>query len=193
MERELVMSGVGGQGVQLASSVLAFAAVHEGLEVQLFGSYGGMMRGGSTEATLVFGEASVEAPPTLSQAWSVILMHLDYSEHARSCTRRGGLLFTNSTVIDEEAVERSELQLLAVPATDIAMALGNAMVASMVMIGAYVAATGIVEVGSLSGALAQSIPPYRRQHLELNEKAIAAGSAAVERLSAPAWEKSKSS
>ena len=53
MERELVMTGIGGQGIQLAAQVLARAALSEGRQVQLFGSYGGMMRGGNTEATVV--------------------------------------------------------------------------------------------------------------------------------------------
>ena len=29
----------------------------------MFGSYGGMMRGGNTEATLVFADGPIEAPP----------------------------------------------------------------------------------------------------------------------------------
>ena len=56
MERELLMSGIGGQGVQLAAEVLAPAAITDGLDVQVFGSYGGMMRGGNTEATVVLAD-----------------------------------------------------------------------------------------------------------------------------------------
>ena len=41
MERELVLSGIGGQGIQLAAQVVARAAIAEGKQVQLFGSYGG--------------------------------------------------------------------------------------------------------------------------------------------------------
>ena len=60
MERELLVTGIGGQGIQLAALVIARAALAEGREVQLFGSYGGMMRGGNTEATLVVADGSVE-------------------------------------------------------------------------------------------------------------------------------------
>jgi Pyruvate/2-oxoacid:ferredoxin oxidoreductase gamma subunit len=55
MERTLLMTGIGGQGIQLAAQVLVRAALAEGREVQLFGSYGGMMRGGNTEAAIVVG------------------------------------------------------------------------------------------------------------------------------------------
>ena len=62
---ELLITGIGGQGVQLAAQVIASAVIAEGREVQLFGSYGGMMRGGNTEATLVVADGPIEAPPTI--------------------------------------------------------------------------------------------------------------------------------
>ena len=91
MERELVMTGIGGQGIQLAAQVLATAALREDREVQLFGSYGGMMRGGNTEATVVFADGPIEAPPTVGRAWSAILMHHDYSEPTIARLRPGTL------------------------------------------------------------------------------------------------------
>ena len=80
MERELLLTGIGGQGVQLAAQVLARAAIAEGRSVQMFGSYGGMMRGGNTEATVVIADGAIEAPPTVADAWSAIFMHHDFSE-----------------------------------------------------------------------------------------------------------------
>ena len=68
MEREILFTGIGGQGVQLAANVLAHAAMVEGRDVQLFGSYGGMMRGGNTDAELVVADGSIEAPPTVGGA-----------------------------------------------------------------------------------------------------------------------------
>ena len=62
MERELMLTGIGGQGVQLAAQVLARAATLEGREVMLFGSYGGMMRGGNTDATLVVADGRPPGP-----------------------------------------------------------------------------------------------------------------------------------
>ena len=67
------MTGIGGQGIQLAAAVLARAAVLEGREVQVFGSYGGMMRGGPTESTLVVADGPIEAPPTAGSTWSALL------------------------------------------------------------------------------------------------------------------------
>jgi len=186
VERELVMTGIGGQGVQLASSVIATAALAEGFEVQLFGSYGGMMRGGATEASIVVGDGPIEAPPTLGSSWSAILMHHEHSEHARACLRPGSLVLVNTTVVELE-IDREKFAVVEVPATDIAAVVGHAMAASMVMMGAYAALTGIVSVASLKSAASGALPPYRKQHIELNERAIAAGASAVTPLAVPAW------
>ena len=63
MEREVLFTGVGGQGVQLAAQTLARAAALEGREVMLFGVYGGTMRGGNTDSTIVIGDAPIQAAP----------------------------------------------------------------------------------------------------------------------------------
>lgn len=186
MERELVMSGIGGQGIQLASSVLASAAFAEGLEVQLFGSYGGMMRGGATEAAVVFATGPLEAPPTLGAAWSVVLMHDDYSAHARGCLQRGSVLFVNSSVVHGVDVPPG-VDVVDVPATALATDAGHPMAASIVMAGAYAAATGIVGMPALADAVGASLPPYRSQHRARNEAALAAGAAAVTPLMTRAW------
>ncbi|MGZ4207588.1 MAG: 2-oxoacid:acceptor oxidoreductase family protein [Actinomycetota bacterium] len=79
MEREILLTGIGGQGVQLAARVLAEAAVAEGRSVQLFGSYSGMMRGGNTDATVVVADTPIESPPTVGRAWSAIVMHDEFA------------------------------------------------------------------------------------------------------------------
>lgn len=186
MERELVMSGIGGQGVQLASSVLAHAAFAEGLEVQVFGSYGGMMRGGATEATVVVADGPVEAPPTLGTAWSVVLVHEEHSGHARSCLRPGSLLFVNRSIV-AAGPESADVVTVEVPATDLARDAGHPMGESLVMLGAYAAATGIVQPSALAAALADVLPPYRAQHLDACRRSIDAGARAIEAPVAAAW------
>src|SRR5215469_325621 len=101
MERELLMTGIGGQGVQLASAVLAHAAVAEGREAQLFGSYAGMMRGGATETTVVIADAPIEAPPTVTRAWAVLVMHHEHAASALARLRAGGLAFLDPALTPE--------------------------------------------------------------------------------------------
>ncbi|MBV8464188.1 MAG: 2-oxoacid:acceptor oxidoreductase family protein [Acidimicrobiales bacterium] len=189
MERELVMSGIGGQGVQLASAVLAQAAVAQGLEVQVFGSYGGMMRGGATEATVVLADVSVEAPPTIGASWSVVLMHDEHSAHARSCLRPGSLLFVNADIVaaPDRKGALSEVVVVEVPALTLARDVGHPMGESLVMLGAYAVATGLVAPASLTAAVGDALPPYRSQHREACTRSIEAGAASVAQPVAVAW------
>lgn len=187
MERELLMTGIGGQGVQLAAQVLARAAVAEGREVMLFGNYGGMMRGGNTDATLVVGDGPIETPPTIAHAWSAIVMHHEYWEPLHRRLSPGAAVFVNTTVFEGD-VDWSPFLLVEVPATDLALDAGNVQAASMVMIGAYARATGLVSLGSVIDAVERSLPSYRAQHRDLNVTALEVGHDSVALGLAPAWD-----
>ena len=187
MERELMMTGIGGQGVQLSAQLLARAAMAEGREVMLFGNYGGMMRGGNTDATLVFGDGPIETPPTIAHTWSAIVMHHEYWEPLHQHLATGSLVMLNTTVF-EGSVDWSPYVVVEVRATDIAVDVGNIQAASMVMMGAYAAVTGLVGLASLAEAVQQSLPSYRSQHVALNVAALEAGYGSVVAGSVPAWE-----
>jgi Pyruvate/2-oxoacid:ferredoxin oxidoreductase gamma subunit len=187
MERALIMSGIGGQGIQLASSVLARASVDEGRQVQVFGSYEGMMRGGATESTMVVADESLESPPTIGEAWSAIFMHHEHAGHAAGTLRSGSLAFVNTTVVDNSFHFDVGITIVEVPASELAVSVGHIMAASMVMIGAYIAVTGLVSLESALHASAMMLPAYRAQHRALNEAALTAGFNAVPGISVPAW------
>lgn len=188
MERELLLTGIGGQGIQLAAQVVARAALAEGRVVQVFGSYGGMMRGGNTEATIVVADGPVEAPPTVGEAWSAIVMHHDYSEPTLRKLRPDGVVVLNTSVF-ESPLDRDRYTVVEVAAADIADSVGNRLAASMVMVGAYAAATDLVGLESLVDAVTEALPSYRRAHVELNGAALRAGFDAAPRSLAPAWPK----
>ena len=63
MEREIFLTGIGGQGVQLAARILALAATREGRYVMSLGTYGGTMRGGNTDSTVVVADEPIASPP----------------------------------------------------------------------------------------------------------------------------------
>jgi 2-oxoglutarate ferredoxin oxidoreductase subunit gamma len=190
VERELVLTGIGGQGIQLAAQVLARAAIAEGRQVQMFGSYGGMMRGGNTEATVVVADGAIEAPPTIAETWSAIFMHHDFSAPTRAKLRAGSLVLVNTSLFEgdfEGSFDRDAYRIVELAATDIAVDLGNIMTASMVMLGAYVAATDIVSLDAIDAAIAGSLPAYRSQHVARNVAAVRAGFDVAPRALLPAW------
>ena len=186
MERECLLTGIGGQGVQLAAQVLARGATVEGRNVMLFGVYGGAMRGMNTDGTVVVGDGPLRAPPLLSHTWSAIAMHDKYWNPIEPKVRDGGVVLVNDETFTAALDDR--YTVFRVSATEIAASLGSELGASMVMTGAYVAITGLVGLDATIEGMRQSIPPYRRQHVEANERAIRAGFESVEPLAAPAWD-----
>ncbi len=186
-ERELVLTGIGGQGVQLAAQVIARAATLEGRNVALFGVYGGMMRGGNTDATVVVGNGPLEAPPLISHTWSAIAMHDEFWEPVARKLRPGALVLVNDATFTR-ALDDDAWHVQRIRATEIAAGLGNQLGASMVIVGAYVGITGLVSIDAAVDGMRESIPPYRTQHIAANEAAIRAGFEDVEYLTMPAWE-----
>lgn len=174
MERELLLTGIGGQGVQLAARVIATAAIAEGRSVQLFGSYGGMMRGGNTDATIVVSDGPVAAPPTVGHAWSAIVMHDQFAEPILSKLTQNSIVVINSDVCSSSP-DPSRSVAIRMAANEIADGIGSRLAASMVLVGAYAAATGFVGVDAVVAAIAASLPSYRQKTVDVNVAAVRAG------------------
>jgi Pyruvate/2-oxoacid:ferredoxin oxidoreductase gamma subunit len=186
VEREIAFTGIGGQSIQLGAQILARAAVLEGRQVMLLGTYGGTMRGGNTEATLVVADAPISTPPIVSETWAALVMHHRYWEALRPKLRPGGIVAVNSTLFEGE-LDREGLRVLDVPATRIATDQGAPLSACLVLVSAFANATALLGLDSLLAGMRESVPPYRRQHLEANEKALRAGFTAASAGMAPAF------
>ena len=167
-ERELLLTGIGGQGVQLCAQVLAHGAVIEGKHVMLFGVYGGAMRGMNTDATVVVGDRPLLSPPLLSHTGSAIAMHDKFWPPLAAKLREGALILVNDGTF-EAPLDTDRYHVVRVPATERATELGHAMGGSMAMAGAYAAVSGMVGVEALVDGMRESIPSYRTQHIEANE------------------------
>ena len=186
MECEVLLTGIGGQGIQLAARTLALAAVAEGREVMVFGAYGGSMRGGNTDATVVVGDGPLRSPPTVDDAWSALAMHHQYWEAVRERMRPGGIVVVDTSVFQGD-VATPDCTVVGVEATTVAADLGNARAAAMVALGAFAAATALVGLDALVTATATVLPPYRSQHAEANARAVRAGFALVSGPAVAAW------
>jgi Pyruvate/2-oxoacid:ferredoxin oxidoreductase gamma subunit len=185
-EREVLLTGIGGQGVQLAAKVLALAATLENLEVMSLGTYGGTMRGGNTDATVVIGRKPISSPPIVSRAWSAIVVHPRYFEAIERKLLDQGLIVVDADLL-EEALPNARARLVSVDATTRAREADAPKAAALVLLGAFVSATGIVSHDAIERALEASLPSYRQQTLDSNLRALAAGRTAVDELSSPAW------
>jgi Pyruvate/2-oxoacid:ferredoxin oxidoreductase gamma subunit len=184
-ERGLLITGIGGQGVQLAAQVIARAATLEGRDVMFFGVYGGMMRGGPTDSTVVVADGPISSPPVVAHAWSAIGMHDEHWAPIEPRLRTGGLVLVNESTFSTTI--QAPVTVHRVDASGVAADLENPLGASMVMIGAYGAITGLTGVDALVEAMRASIPSYRTQHAFANERAIRAGWDLLPAGAHPAW------
>lgn len=176
-EREIIFTGIGGQGIQLMAKILAEAAVHEGRYAMLFGVYMGMMRGGPSESTVVLGEAPIEAPPIIPHCWGIVAMHPQGLPEMAAKLRPGGLVFANETLVT--AAPRADVRLLGVPATRLAEQAGNIAGAGMVLLGAFVAATGLVGFERLIATMRAALPSHRQARADENARLLALGAETV--------------
>jgi len=157
MNHELLIAGFGGQGVVLAGKLLAGAALAEGREVVWAPSYGAEMRGGPVQCTLIVSSARIGSPE-VSQADSVLIMDRISLPKFAPRLRPGGLLVLNSSLISEpwEPRPRGDCDLLPIPATEAAEALGNQRVANVIMLGAFLSRRPIVALDSLAAAMTKT-------------------------------------
>jgi Pyruvate/2-oxoacid:ferredoxin oxidoreductase gamma subunit len=184
MEHAILLTGIGGQGVQLAARTLAVAAVKSDLEVMVFGDYGGLMRGGNTDATIIIGDDPLRSPPTVAWASMALVMHHEYWSGVRD------RLIPGSVVVIDRSVFKGETGLehaIEVEATAVATEMGNSRGGSMVALGALAAATGLLELPRLTEAAYEVLPSYRADHAKANADALAAGFALVESPAASMW------
>lgn len=147
MQVEAVFAGFGGQGVLLAGKLLAEAAMTVGREVVWLPSYGPEMRGGTANCTVIVADEPI-ASPIISNPRDAVVMNRPSLEKFCLLQRAGGFAIINSSLINVKP-DRNDLKQVEVPANQIAIANGSARSANMVMLGAYVGATGIVSFDTL--------------------------------------------
>src|SRR4029453_701971 len=135
MERAVVMTGLGGQGVQLLAKLLAEAGIPEGRQVMMFGIFMGMIRGGSSESTVVLADDEIVSPPIVPEFWGVLAMHPEGLAKLAPKVRAGGVLVRNATMVTR-APAWDGVRDVAVPATELAKAMGQPLGASMIALGA---------------------------------------------------------
>jgi Pyruvate/2-oxoacid:ferredoxin oxidoreductase gamma subunit len=174
----ILMTGIGGQGVQLASKTLAYAAIACGMEAMVFGTFGGSMRGGNTDVDMVISSAAIRMPPVLDEADAALVMHHDGWAHVAARVRPGGVVVVDSSVFRGDWTLPG-VRVVPLPASTMALELGQSRGGSMVALGAFVTATGLVPLEALLTAAQDVLPAYRRQHVEANQRALKAGHAAL--------------
>jgi 2-oxoglutarate ferredoxin oxidoreductase subunit gamma len=182
-----MMTGIGGQGIQLCSKTLSLAAVKEGRQAMLCGHYAGAIRGGQTDASIVIADENLRALPILPSAWAAFVMSPHYWGSTHAFIRPGGPVVVNSSLVPDD-LDAEGLKVFRFAASEVATEqLGAPLGASMVLLGAFCALTDLASTDALVTAMTELVPRYRTEHLAANEAALRAGAALVSEPVVPAW------
>lgn len=174
MYQEIIMAGVGGQGIMVIGSLLAQAAFMENLNVTYLPSYGVEKRGGHAECTVVISTEEIRSP-VVGTPQSCIAMSRSALVKFEKRIKPAGLLLLNSSLIAPQEITRRDLEVLAMPALDIAQNLGNDRLANMVLIGALAEKTKVVNIEILTSALPLIFEERYHPYIPLNAAAIRQG------------------
>ena len=175
MTEQVILAGFGGQGVLLAGQVLAHAGFLEDKNVSWLPSYGPEMRGGTANCAVIVSDEDVGSP-IIVEADAAIVMNRPSMDKYEKYLRKGGLLIVNSTLIDKKA-QRDDIDVIYVPASELAEQAGNVKAANMVALGAYVQRSGVVGKQSVISALESIMGKKKAKLIPLNEKALELGAA----------------
>ena len=178
MKREIILSGFGGQGVMSIGKNLAEAGVEEGLEVSWVPSYGPEMRGGTANCTVILSEERI-GTPLVEQTTEIVVMNRPSLLKFEPTVRPGGIVFVNSSIIPDK-VSRDDVRAVYVPCDAIAAELGNPKVSNMVMLGAYIGATGALKVETIEKMIHEMFTGKKAKLVPLNLEALKRGIACAE-------------
>jgi 2-oxoglutarate ferredoxin oxidoreductase subunit gamma len=175
MQQEIIISGFGGQGALFAGQLLAYAAMDNGYHVTWIPSYGPEMRGGKARCTVIVANEEIGSP-LVRRPSAAIVLNIPSMEAFEPAVKPGSVLVVNSSLVPQKS-ERDDIRAFYIPATDMAIELGNARLANVICLAALVQATGVVSLEAVEQALDDHLPERHRKLLGLNKEALHKGAA----------------
>lgn len=178
LNEKIICAGFGGQGVMAMGQMLTYAGMIEDKQVSWLPSYGPEMRGGTANCNVIVSESLIGSPIITDNATCAIVMNLPSLDKFESDVLKGGRLLINSSLIEKKS-DRDDIEIFYIPANEIANELGNARVANMVMLGAYIELTKAVNVESLHKALMKVFGERKAHLMDVNKEALRRGAELV--------------
>ncbi|MBM7624420.1 indolepyruvate oxidoreductase subunit beta [Sporohalobacter salinus] len=182
----IMLAGVGGQGILLASEVISKAALKEGFDVKKSEVHGMAQRGGSVVSNVTYGEKVYS--PLIAKGEADLLLGFEPLEALRwgYYLKSDGAIITNTQRIDPLPVAAGKIeypdnvidrlktigqQVISFDALQLARDLGNQRVVNTILIGKFANFSDISN-GSFKEIIAENVPP---KTVELNLKAFEVG------------------
>jgi len=178
----IVLCGLGGQGILFMTRVIAQAALHKGLNIMGAETHGMAQRGGSVVSHLRLGQAHGSLVRTGSAHF---LLGLDEDEAYRNLPflARGASMYVNAEPINfprqevKDFLAKKNLAYHAIPAANIAMGLGAPLSSNLALLGYFTAFDeGPVSKEEFVATIGGLSPErYRAKNLEIFEAGLNRG------------------
>ena len=167
---EIRLAGSGGQGVILATVILAEAAVIAGKKTAQSQSYGPEARGGSCKAEVIISDDAIGFTKVQHPTFLMALTQKSLDTYTKNLPDDCIILIDDSLTLPANALSHKvySLPILATAAEKV----GKAFTANIVAIGAINGILGIVSNDDLKKAVFMHIPKGTEA---INEKALLAG------------------
>ena len=173
MTNEILIAGFGGQGVLFAGKILAYCGLMDNKELSWLPSYGPEMRGGTANCSVIISDTPVGSP-IITVPDVLVAMNLPSLQKFVDSVAPGGKIFIDSTLIDAK-VERTDVEVFYIPATQMAKDAGFATLANMILMGKVMKECDAVAFAGNKETLESFIPAKKASLIEVNCQALQTG------------------
>ena len=170
---QIMIAGFGGQGVLFAGKFLAYKGMVQDKQISWLPSYGPEMRGGTANCSVVISDTPVGSP-IITNPDILIAMNLPSLQKFVDAVVPGGKIILDSTLIDAK-VERDDIEVFYVPATQMAKDAGFATLSNMILTGKVLKEIDIVAFDGNEETLKSFIPAKKAGLIDMNLKALQIG------------------
>ena len=172
-DHQIIIAGFGGQGLLFSGKVLAYAGLAENRQLSWLPSYGPEMRGGTASCTVILSDEPIGSP-IVDHPNVAMVMNNPSLDKYEGLVAPGGKLFLDSALIGRK-VERNDIDVYYIPATQLAKDMGAPTLANMILLGAIVKETGCVSAEHLEEGLRHAVPARHADLIDLNLQALEIG------------------
>ena len=173
METSIVISGFGGQGVLFAGQLLAYAGMDNGRFVTWIPSYGPEMRGGTAHCTVSVSDEPIGAP-IVSRPDVAVVLNQPSCDKYEPLVKPGGTLIVNSSLVETPS-SRTDIDVVCVPATELAEQAGSTKMLNMAALGALLAKRPFLPLAAIEQALIDHLPDSKAHLLQSNRAVLRQG------------------
>ena len=170
---QILIAGFGGQGILFAGKFLAYKGLMEGKQLSWLPSYGPEMRGGTANCNVILSDDPVGSP-IITEPDVLIAMNLPSLQKYVDTVVPGGQIYVDSALIDAK-VERTDVQVFYIPATQMAKDAGIASLANMIIVGHLLQNHPELDFAGTEEVVNKLVPPKKAALVELNMKALTMG------------------